>query len=225
MKPFSLEPAEGRAIDRNEGVSFEQMVVAVSRRLARRVGALTRPNYPRQRVLVVRSYACCCPSSGRQYFFLKTVIPSRKATRDYLNLGDPRCLSPGLTPSTTTSWPPMTAGLRSVATKSELASSRPPRRQSWTAASTSAFRPETCRTSRFARWRKACPPNPDRQRAQVRHGALGRARIRQLALWVAPRQSPHAPDQQAARVSTHLQLTYRQPVGKPDVPDQQIRCA
>ena len=55
---------------------------------------LAHPNqskYPRQRVLVVAhdSYAYLVPFVEEDdYFFLKTIIPSRKATRDYLNLGD-----------------------------------------------------------------------------------------------------------------------------------------
>ncbi len=55
---------------------------------------LAHPNeqkYPRQRVLVVayEAYAYLLPFvEWDDYFFLKTVIPSRKATRDYLNQGD-----------------------------------------------------------------------------------------------------------------------------------------
>lgn len=44
----------------------------------------------RQRILVVAhdSYACLVPFAEEDnYFFLKTVIPSRKATKDYLNPG------------------------------------------------------------------------------------------------------------------------------------------
>jgi hypothetical protein len=55
---------------------------------------LAHPNeqkYPRQRVLVVAhdSYGYLVAFvKDDDYFFLKTVIPSRKATRDYLNEGD-----------------------------------------------------------------------------------------------------------------------------------------
>ena len=54
---------------------------------------LAHPNqakYPRQRVLVVAfdNYAYLVPfTEEKDYFFLKTVIPSRKATRDYLDQG------------------------------------------------------------------------------------------------------------------------------------------
>ncbi len=56
---------------------------------------LAHPNqlkYPRQRVLVVscNNYAYLVPFVKKEdYFFLKTLIPSRKATRDYLNQGEP----------------------------------------------------------------------------------------------------------------------------------------
>ncbi|MGD9550240.1 MAG: hypothetical protein AB7V41_04450 [Burkholderiaceae bacterium] len=56
---------------------------------------LAHPNqlkYPRQRVLVVScdNYAYLVPFVEEEdYFFLKTLIPSRKATRDYLNQGEP----------------------------------------------------------------------------------------------------------------------------------------
>ena len=55
---------------------------------------LAHPNqakYPKQRVLVVAydSYTYLVPFvEEEEYFFLKTIIPSRKATRDYLNLGE-----------------------------------------------------------------------------------------------------------------------------------------
>lgn len=55
---------------------------------------LAHPNpvkYPKQRVLVVASdrYVYLLPFVEQDdHFFLKTAIPSRKATRDYLNEGE-----------------------------------------------------------------------------------------------------------------------------------------
>lgn len=55
---------------------------------------LAHPNqskYPRQRVLVVScdNYVYLVPFvEEEEYFFLKTIIPSRKATRDYLKQGE-----------------------------------------------------------------------------------------------------------------------------------------
>ena len=56
---------------------------------------LSHPNvtkYPNHRVLVVSfdGYVYLGPFvEEADYFFLKTVIPSRKATRDYLQQGEP----------------------------------------------------------------------------------------------------------------------------------------
>ena len=50
-----------------------------------------KARYPRQRILVVAhdSYAYLVPFVEEEsHFFLKTIIPSRKASRDYLNPGD-----------------------------------------------------------------------------------------------------------------------------------------
>ncbi len=58
----------------------------------RLLDVLAHPNprkYPRQKVLVVdiASYACLVPFVEEvDHFFLKTIIPSRKATRDYISM-------------------------------------------------------------------------------------------------------------------------------------------
>lgn len=44
--------------------------------------------YPRQKIMVVdiTGYACLVPFvEADDHFFLKTIIPSRKATRDYIS--------------------------------------------------------------------------------------------------------------------------------------------
>ena len=77
---------------KERGVSFESVVVAIE--TGGLIDILTHPNqakYPRQRVLVVASdgYVFLVPFVEEDdYFFLKTIISSRKATRDYLNLGE-----------------------------------------------------------------------------------------------------------------------------------------
>ena len=73
------------------GVSFEGIVVAIE--AGGLLDVLAHPNqakYPKQRILVValRSYVYLVPFVAEDaYFSLKTIIPSRKATRDYLNSG------------------------------------------------------------------------------------------------------------------------------------------
>jgi hypothetical protein len=93
MKPFRWSAEKGETLKAERGVSFESIVVAVE--AGGLLDILAHPNqakYPRQRVLVVAcdNYAYLVPFVEEEdYFFLKTVIPSRKATRDYLNQGDP----------------------------------------------------------------------------------------------------------------------------------------
>ena len=92
MKPFRWNPEKNDTLKAERGSSFESMVVAVES--GGLLDVLAHPNqarYPRQRILVVAcdSYAYLVPFVEEDnYFFLKTIIPSRKATRDYLNSGD-----------------------------------------------------------------------------------------------------------------------------------------
>ena len=70
------------------GVSFEEVLVAISHGAL--LDVITHPNlekYPNQRIFIVRirSYAFMVPfveTNGE--IFLKTIIPSRSATRRYL---------------------------------------------------------------------------------------------------------------------------------------------
>ena len=91
MKPFRWSPEKNDTLKAERGVSFEAIVVAIE--AGNLLDILAHPNpdkYPRQRVLVVAhdSYVYLVPYVEEDdYYFLKTVIPSRKATRDYLNQG------------------------------------------------------------------------------------------------------------------------------------------
>ncbi len=87
MKPFRWDPAKNEQLKLERGVSFELIVVALE--AGGLLDILAHPNptkYPNQRVLVFGSdgYAYLVPFvDDDEHFFLKTVIPSRKATRDY----------------------------------------------------------------------------------------------------------------------------------------------
>ena len=93
MKPFRWNAEKNETLTSERGVSFESIVVAIES--GGLLDILAHPNqskYSRQRVLVVScdNYAYLVPFVEEDdYFFLKTVIPSRKATRDYLNQGEP----------------------------------------------------------------------------------------------------------------------------------------
>lgn len=91
MKPFRWGMEKNEQLMLERGVSFEQMVVAIE--AGGLLDVLAHPNpakYPNQRILAVAcdGYAYLVPFVEQvDHFFLKTVIPSRKATRHYLNQG------------------------------------------------------------------------------------------------------------------------------------------
>ncbi|MFZ5484947.1 MAG: toxin [Pseudomonadota bacterium] len=92
MKPFRWSTEKNEMLTCERGITFERIVVAIES--GGLLDILAHPNqakYPKQRVLVVScdNYAYLVPFvEEANYFFLKTVIPSRKATRDYLNQGE-----------------------------------------------------------------------------------------------------------------------------------------
>ena len=93
MKPFRWGAEKSESLKLSRGVSFEGIVVAVeSEGLLDIVEHPNKIKYPNQRVLVVSfdGYVYLVPFvEEADHFFLKTVIPSRKATRDYLQQGEP----------------------------------------------------------------------------------------------------------------------------------------
>ena len=88
MKPFRWNPDKNERLTVGRGISFEEIVLAVEEDGLKDI--LVHPNqrrYPGQVVLVVayRGYVFLVPSvEETTHYFLKTIIPSRKATRDYL---------------------------------------------------------------------------------------------------------------------------------------------
>lgn len=91
MKQFRWSAEKNELLKRARGVSFEQIVVAVESGGLLDVYAHANPSrYPRQRVMAIdcAGYVCLVPFvEESDYFFLKTIIPSRKATRDHLKRG------------------------------------------------------------------------------------------------------------------------------------------
>lgn len=92
MKPFRWSSEKNETVRAERGISFENIVVAIE--AGGLLDILAHPNqakYSRQRVLVVGcdNYVYLVPFVEEEdYFFLKTIIPSRKATRDFLNQGE-----------------------------------------------------------------------------------------------------------------------------------------
>ncbi len=93
MKPYRWSHEKNAALKIERGISFEEMVLAIE--ADGLLDELRHPNpekYPNQSVLVVAldGYVYLVPYVEEpDYYFLKTVIPSRKATRDYLPRSTP----------------------------------------------------------------------------------------------------------------------------------------
>ena len=88
MKPFRWNHDKNEALKIERSISFEEIVLAIE--ADGLLDELRHPNtdkYPNQFVLVVAldDYAYLVPYVEEdEYYFLKTIIPSREATRDYL---------------------------------------------------------------------------------------------------------------------------------------------
>lgn len=88
MKAFRWSSEKNELLATERGITFERIVVAIQRGGLMDVYAHpNRERYAHQRVLVVAcdNYVYLVPYvEDSDHLFLKTVIPSRKATRDYL---------------------------------------------------------------------------------------------------------------------------------------------
>ena len=88
MKPFRWNHEKNESLKIDRRISFEEIVLAIE--ADGLLDELRHPNpdkYPNQFVFVVAldEYAYLVPYvEETDYYFLKTIIPSRKATRDYL---------------------------------------------------------------------------------------------------------------------------------------------
>lgn len=88
MKHFAWDEAKNQALKTDRGVGFEEMVFHIAH--GDLLDILEHPNqerYRNQRMFVVRrnDYVFSVPFvEDEAIVFLKTIIPSRKATRQYL---------------------------------------------------------------------------------------------------------------------------------------------
>ncbi len=94
MKQFEWNAEKNAKLKQVRGLSFERIVYAIEQ--GNLIDVIDHPNpdrYPNQFIYVVsiENYIYLVPfikqTDGRR--FLKTIIPSRKATRDYLRRDDP----------------------------------------------------------------------------------------------------------------------------------------
>lgn len=88
MKYFRWDGAKNDRLKAERGIGFEEIVFLIE--CGNLLDILEHPNQQRyggQRIFVVRreDYVFLVPFvEGETYLFLKTIIPSRKATRQYL---------------------------------------------------------------------------------------------------------------------------------------------
>ena len=91
MKPFRWNHEKNEQLKAERNISFEEIVLAIEADGLLDIIAHSNPGkYPHQRMFVVavEQYAYLVPFvEETEYYFLKTVIPNRKATRDYLKGG------------------------------------------------------------------------------------------------------------------------------------------
>jgi uncharacterized DUF497 family protein len=88
MKTLTWSHEKNERLKRERGVSFEKVVLQIAK--GEILDVLEHPDqerYPSQRIFVVKlgDYAYLVPFvESEDLIFLKTIIPSRKATRAYL---------------------------------------------------------------------------------------------------------------------------------------------
>jgi uncharacterized DUF497 family protein len=93
VKTYRWGEAKNRLLRAERGIGFEDVVTAIA--AGQLLDVLKHRNpakYPHQSVFVVelKRYVCLVPFvEDAESYFLKTIIPSRKATRDYLTKRDP----------------------------------------------------------------------------------------------------------------------------------------
>ena len=87
VKTYRWSEKKNEQLKQSRGISFEDVVLAIES--GGLLDVLMHPNprrYPNQKVCVVavREYVYLVPYVEEpDYLFLKTIVPSRKATRDY----------------------------------------------------------------------------------------------------------------------------------------------
>ena len=88
MKLFDWNEEKNEWLRRGRGVTFEEIVYHLTRDgLLDTIEHPSQARYPGQRIFIVNveGYACLVPFvEDEKIIFLKTIIPSRKLTKQYL---------------------------------------------------------------------------------------------------------------------------------------------
>ena len=92
MKSYTWNPEKNELLKKTRGISFEEVLLHIQ--LGNEVDIFDHPNqgrYPGQKisVILIEGYAYLVPFvENEDEIFLKTIIPSRKATKRYLGGDD-----------------------------------------------------------------------------------------------------------------------------------------
>jgi len=88
VKIFKWNPEKNKILEKERGITFEEIVQNIAS--GSKITETDHPNkkkYPNQKILIVNvdEYAYLVPCViDKDEYFLKTIIPSRKATKKYL---------------------------------------------------------------------------------------------------------------------------------------------
>jgi uncharacterized DUF497 family protein len=89
MKYFAWDEDKNNLLKETRNISFEEIVLSLSNnKLLEVVEHPNKQKYPNQRIFIVevREYAYIVPFvEDEEKYFLKTIYPSREATKKYLN--------------------------------------------------------------------------------------------------------------------------------------------
>jgi len=92
MKYFDWDKEKNNLLKETRGISFEEIVFAISNNnLLEVIGNSNKEKYPNQKMFIVeiRDYAYIVPFvEDKNKYFLKTIYPSREATKKYLKKGE-----------------------------------------------------------------------------------------------------------------------------------------
>lgn len=88
MQYFDWDPKKNEQLKKERGISFEEILVAIDEgNILDIIEHSSKKKYPNQKIFIVNidSYAYLIPFvEDKEKIFLKTIIPSRKATKKYI---------------------------------------------------------------------------------------------------------------------------------------------
>ncbi|MGR3176521.1 MAG: toxin [Candidatus Anammoxibacter sp.] len=86
---YEWDPEKNEWLKNNRNVSFEQIIFHLSQGdIWKTSDHPDQEKYPGQKIyfVIIEDYVYLVPYiKGKEYIFLKTIIPNRKATKDYIN--------------------------------------------------------------------------------------------------------------------------------------------